>query len=69
MIMTRLRTCEGISTEAFGRRFGPEALQRLGERAAQFLAGGLLKESEGWWHLAPEDLLLSDFVIEALFEG
>lgn len=69
MIMTRLRTCEGISIEAFGRRFGPEALQRLGERAAQFLAGGLLKESEGWWHLAPEDLLLSDFVIEALFEG
>ncbi|MDE5621524.1 MAG: coproporphyrinogen III oxidase family protein, partial [Alistipes sp.] len=68
-VMTRLRTAEGIDLGEFGKRFGPDRLGRL-LRAAEssiqtrraLVDGQRLKNP-------PERFLVSDQVIETLFEA
>lgn len=67
MIMTRLRTSDGLSLEHFRERFGQDNEEQLLEDAAQFLESGLLRLEGERIFIPAEKLLLSDFVIEALF--
>ncbi len=58
LIMTRLRTAEGLPEEALA----PEA-------AAPFMARGLLVRTGGRYRIPPEKFLLSDIVIAGLFNA
>lgn len=68
MIMTRLRCSEGLSLEAFSGRFGVEAKEALLRRASQFLAAGMLQTDQRRLYIEPHNFLLSDYLIEGLFE-
>lgn len=67
-LLTRLRTCEGIHTEEFSKIFGEEALQRLMQEAAPFIAQGSLIKEAAWLRLASSAYFVSDNIIRELFE-
>jgi oxygen-independent coproporphyrinogen-3 oxidase len=67
LIMTRLRTAEGIDGAELERLFGREALDRFARGAARFVAQGLLLHDGDRWRIPPEKFLLSDVVIGGLF--
>lgn len=69
MIMTSLRTAEGVDMRLFAERFGEEAAVKTFERAKSFLLAGLLVPDNGRLRIPPEKFLVSDSVIEALFEA
>ncbi len=58
LIMTRLRTAEGL----------PDALVPTGFDPEPFVARGLLEHIDGHWRIPPAKFLLSDIVIGGLFE-
>lgn len=67
-VMTALRTAEGIGLEEVAARFGAKRLARMQEEAAPFLRAGTLRTARGRMAVPPEKFLVSDAVIEALFE-
>lgn len=67
-IMVRLRTSEGIDLSAFESRFGAKAEAELRNRAERFLADGTLNLSDGALAFNPRRWLVSDNVIEELFD-
>lgn len=67
MIMTRLRTREGLRISVFRGKFGDEALESLRRAASSFLKSGLLIQSEDSLRLSREGIMVSDEVIAALF--
>lgn len=67
-LMTRLRTAEGIELEETGRLFGTGRLEKLHHKAAPMLQAGTLCKQQGRLFVPAERFLVSDAVIEALFE-
>lgn len=67
-VMTALRTAEGIDLAETAARFGTKRLAKVREEAAPFLLAGSLRLADGRLAVPPEKFLVSDAVIEALFE-
>lgn len=67
-VMTRLRTAEGIDLGEFGRQFGAERLDRLFRAAKPALQARRAVIDDGRLRIPPEGFLVSDLVIEALFD-
>ena len=67
-VMTRLRTAEGIDLEEVEYLFGPERQTRLLHETARWTASGTLVEKARKIAIPPERMLVSDAVIESLFE-
>lgn len=67
-VMTALRCAEGIDLGYMKRRFGDEALRRVMDGAAQWLASGdVALEGDRLW-VPAEKFMISDAVIESMFE-
>ena len=67
MIMTRLRTRQGLNTDEYARRFGQPALDSLMHRAVPVMARGLLRDDHGHLALTRDGIMLSDDIISELF--
>lgn len=67
-VMTALRTAEGIDMQQIAAHFGTKRLERLLNDAAPFLQSGTLRDTGGRLAVPAERFLISDAVIEALFE-
>lgn len=67
-VMTRLRTAEGIDLEEAERFFGTARTARMMQDAAPWLAVRTLVASGGRLTIPPARMLVSDAVIESLFE-
>ena len=66
--MTRLRTAEGIGLAEAEALFGPERTARMQRGAAPWIRAGALVVSGGRMAVPAARMLVSDAVIEALFE-
>lgn len=64
MIMTSLRTCEGINLSTLSAEY-QTYLMRLAEPLQQ---QGLLKEDKGWLHLTRNGIYVSDSVMSDLMK-
>ena len=67
MIMTSLRRAEGIDLALIAERFGTEQATRLEQKARRF-EGFAVEIKDGKIRIPPEKMLVSDAVIEELFE-
>lgn len=67
-LMTRLRTADGLSLEAFEAAFGAQAAARLAREARRIAEAGTLRIEGARMYIPPERFLLSDAVIGTLFE-
>lgn len=67
MIMTRLRTCEGMDLEEFQNRFGMKALKKLICDSSKFRDSGLLDITGCRLRLTHAGVMVSDEVMAALF--
>ena len=67
-VMTRLRTIEGIDLEELRKHFGADREARIRKNAVPWIHGGILRENPAGMAIPPERMLVSDAVIEALFE-
>ena len=67
-VMTRLRTAEGIDLRDAEARFGSERTDRLKKLASAWLQSGTVVFSDRRLNIPAPKMLLSDAVIEALFE-
>ncbi|MBQ5690714.1 MAG: radical SAM family heme chaperone HemW [Alistipes sp.] len=67
-VMTSLRCAEGISLDKVEQDFGSMKRERLEYKATQTEIAELLIRDNGNLRIAPENMLLSDMVIEALME-
>lgn len=68
-VMTRLRTCEGMSLKEVKQTYGNERYDRIMLQVASFVEQGIVELSQGWLRVKPDSFLLSDMVIERLFEA
>ena len=68
MIMTSLRTAEGLDTALFAERFGEAAAVKTFDMAKSFISAGLLLSDGAHLRIPVEKFMVSDAVIEALFE-
>ena len=57
-----------LDTREVAARFGTKRLERMREEAAPYLQSGALRDAGGRLAVPPERFLISDAVIEALFE-
>lgn len=68
MIMTRLRTAEGLSIPEFSNRFGPMATHYLLESAEKWISiGSLVISSDKFLSLTDKGIMISDEIISSLF--
>ena len=67
MIMTSLRRIEGIDLAAVAERFGPERAAQLDSESRRF-EGFAVEIKDSKIRIPPEKMLVSDAVIEALFD-
>lgn len=67
-VMTRLRTCEGIDLDEATALFGAERTARMRHDAEGWIRAGALRIEAGHMAVPPERMLVSDAVIEELFE-
>ena len=67
-VMTALRCAEGIDLEAFESRFGAVAKEQILQAAKLWIAQGDVVVSERRMRIPTERFLISDAVIESLFE-
>lgn len=68
-LLTRLRTAEGIDLGEIERRFGPARLTRLKQAAQPLQQAGTLLGTTGSMAIPAVHFLVSDAVIETLFEA
>ena len=68
LVMTSLRCAEGLSLAEVEQEFGAEERKRLEREASREGVSSLLLNDNGTLRIEPENMLLSDFVIEALIE-
>lgn len=66
MILTRMRTREGLDVAGFRERFGAEAAERLLRNGEKEIRRGLLDRIGDMLRLTPEGVMLSDDVILSL---
>ena len=69
MIMTSLRTAEGLDMRRFGELFGREEAEKTLRGAESFLLSGLLVAEGERLRVPAEKFMMSDAVIGALFEA
>lgn len=67
MILTRLRTSEGLSLDDFETRFGPKAKEELMMKAQPFLTEGILALKGCELALTKDGIMVSDEIIVELF--
>ena len=67
-VMTSLRTAEGVDMQYVESRFGCEAAQRIERLASGWLEQGVLHRAGSALAIPAERMLLSDAVIESLFD-
>ena len=67
-VMTRLRTAEGIDLREVGERFGAERAAGIPEALRTWAERGVVVIRDGKVAVPPRRMLLSDAVIETLFE-
>lgn len=67
MIMTRLRTRQGLDLREYGNRFGLQALMSLTQRAKPIVARGLLNTDGSRLALTRIGIMISDDIISDLF--
>lgn len=67
-VMTRLRTVEGIDLKEATALFGPERCERMMQEAAGWIHAGILLFDNRRLAISPARMLVSDAVIEELFE-
>lgn len=67
-LLTRLRTAEGIDLRQIGELFGAQRRERTLRAAETMLRAGTLRRAEERLAVPPARFLVSDAVIEALFE-
>ena len=67
-VMTRLRTVEGIDLKEATALFGPERCERMMQEAAGWIHAGILLLDNRRLAISPARMLVSDAVIEELFE-
>ena len=65
-VMTSLRCAEGLSLAKVERDFGAKERARLEREASADGLRSLLINDNGYLRIEPENMLLSDFAIEAL---
>ncbi len=68
MVMTRLRCAEGLGVEEFGRVFGEHSLERLKAQAERWILSGEMELREGRLMIIPMFYMVSDMIIESMFE-
>lgn len=68
-VMTGLRTAEGISLRTIAERYTPQAAEKALAAATPWLASGRLIHEGQRLRIPPEHFLLSDAVIETLFDA
>ena len=67
-IMTSLRCAEGVSLRAISERFGEAYMTRVANLSQSWVASGDLLRQDEVLRIPPERFLISDAVIESLFE-
>jgi oxygen-independent coproporphyrinogen-3 oxidase len=68
-VMTSLRCAEGLSLTKVEQEFGARERERLVQEASKEGLRGLLINDNEMLRIAPENMLLSDLVIESLMES
>ena len=66
MILTRMRTREGLNIMEYGRRFGPDSLFRLKRNAKEFLERGMLIYDNDHLVISDSGIMMADEIIVAL---
>ena len=67
-IMTALRCCEGIDTEVVRRDFGEKRLAETVAAAQRWLESGHLTMIDGHLRIPSRHFMLSDAIIESMFD-
>ena len=67
-VMTALRCVEGIDLDYLEQRFGAGQRERVERLAKGWLCSGDLRREGGWLRIPVERFMISDAVIESLFE-
>ena len=67
MVMTRLRTVEGLDLREFETRFGSEELRRLLRKGSGYISSGMLRREENMLSLTEKGVMVSDDVMSSLF--
>ncbi len=67
MLLTRLRTREGIDTEAVKEKFGKTLYNYLREQATPYLRDGKMEYHSGLLRITREAIFISDSIISDLF--
>ncbi len=67
MIMTALRTCEGLPTDVFADRFGGDALSRLMKSAEKYIGYGTAEIKDGHLRLTRTGLFFADGIAADFF--
>lgn len=68
MIMTSLRTCEGLDLEAYQKRFGRMAMDKITKAAHSMIASGRLKLEGGFLKIPRNAIFLSDDIMSDLMD-
>ncbi len=66
MILTRLRTAEGIDLREYSEKFGEKAMMRLRANAANQIARGLAEITGSHLKLTRAGIMISDSVMDSL---
>ena len=66
--MTALRCAEGVNLSYLEQRFGAQQRERVERIAEGWLRSGDLRCEKGWMRIPVERFMISDAVIESLFE-
>ena len=67
MIMTRLRTAEGLDTEEFGSRFGTTSCRTFMNKAEKYISTGFMEKEDAFIRLTDKGVMISDDIMSDLF--
>ena len=67
MIMTRLRTAEGLDTEEFRSRFGTISCRTFMNKAEKYISTGFMEREDAFIRLTDKGVMISDDIISDLF--
>ena len=66
MVMTRLRTSQGLNLKEFLLKFGKENKKKLQQKSREYIFQGLMKESMGYLSFTEKGILVSDTILSHL---
>ncbi len=67
MIMTRLRTAEGLDTEEFRGRFGTMSCRTFMNKAEKYISTGFMEKEDAFIRLTDKGVMISDDIMSDLF--